>query len=222
MSSTGVETQESRVTVIPLPLLKRATWYCVSSLHQARKSFKKKCGRAAPIDSHATLTATASLGGSGYSPGRFVAMTILTCPRSSKPSSWFSSSINVRWISLPPMSTYQHQRGVTTNGQTLFIACTLYSQEETIIATCMAWIIALHDIDEPTTNYDKEGQDSTMVLKRAFYIPEQSSSVIFFLAHGQYLLLPGYCWDPPPPRTHPRARAKRVHRVSPKDCLSLQ
>ena len=32
--------------------------------------------------------------------GRLVAITIFTCPRSSKPSSWFSSSINVRWISL--------------------------------------------------------------------------------------------------------------------------
>ena len=28
--------------------------------------------------------------------GRFVAMTILTAPNDSKPSSWFSSSINVR------------------------------------------------------------------------------------------------------------------------------
>mmetsp|Transcript_766 Transcript_766/g.2059 ORF Transcript_766/g.2059 Transcript_766/m.2059 type:complete len:230 (-) Transcript_766:398-1087(-) len=47
--------------------------------------------------------------------GRFVAITILTAPSCSNPSSWFSSSINVRWISrsaeepwpirVPPMAS---------------------------------------------------------------------------------------------------------------------
>ena len=31
--------------------------------------------------------------------GRLVAMIILTCPSTSNPSSWFSSSMSVRWIS---------------------------------------------------------------------------------------------------------------------------
>lgn len=41
-------------------------------------------------------------------PGRLVAITILTCPKSSNPSSWFSSSINVRWISLRPHTNERH------------------------------------------------------------------------------------------------------------------